>query len=88
MACKYKHKVWDNGWCNVACMYCTLTQESDCEHNHQTNGDRIRAMSDGELATWLCKQLDCYGDKCPGVAACNPEHNGLMVWLQQPANEQ
>ena len=68
MACKYKSKVWDNGWCNVACRYCTLTQESTCEHNHQTNADRIRAMTDEELAEFirdishLCE--DAYTGRC------------------------
>ena len=32
MACKYKSRVLDNGWCKVACMYCTFTQEKNCEH--------------------------------------------------------
>ena len=50
MACKYKSKVWFSGWCDVACVYCTLTQERNCEHNKETNADRIRAMSDDELA--------------------------------------
>lgn len=54
MACKHKKRLWENGWCNVACRYCTFTQESACEHNKQTNADRIRAMSDEELADFLC----------------------------------
>ena len=53
MACKHKKRLWENGWCNVACRYCTFTQENSCEHNKQTNADRIRAMSDEELADIL-----------------------------------
>ena len=53
MACKYKSRVWDNGWCNVACRYCTLTQEATCKHNKQTNADKIRAMTDEELADFF-----------------------------------
>lgn len=75
MACKHKSKVWDNGWCNVACRYCTFTQESTCQHNHQTNADRIRAMSDEELAEYLVYH--------------NPYHteSNCLKWLQQPAEE-
>lgn len=89
MACKYKSRVWDNGWCNVACRYCTLTQESNCEHNKQTNADRIRAMSDEELATFIytatraCNNYEC--ESCPiGDENC-PE---LDKWLKQPAKEE
>ena len=95
MACKYKGRVWENGWCNVACRYCTFTQESTCAHNKQTNADRIRAMSDEALAEMLycadslgwCKNLpECYRllDTPDGV----PEEKCkacLVEWLQQPA---
>ena len=89
MACKYKSRVWDDGWCNVACRYCTLKQESGCKYNKQTNADRIRAMSDEELAEYLHKD--------PVKMFCNSkiEHNEscsefgckdcLLEWLQQPA---
>ena len=63
MACKHKSRVWDNGWCNVACRYCTLTQESDCEHNEQTNADRIRSMSDEELAK-VIDAFTAYFEEC------------------------
>lgn len=76
MACKYKSRVWDNGWCNVACRYCTLTQESDCEHNKQTNADRIRAMSDEELA----KEMRSHAF---ALAACS--ERAWLEWLKQPA---
>ena len=54
MNCKYKSEVWENLWCNRACMYCTGEQERTCdvkEPNTQTNADRIRGMSDELLAT-------------------------------------
>lgn len=57
-----------------------------------TNSDRIRAMSDEELAVWLCGLLisdTCY-THCPGCNFCNDadgESNGLKKWLQQPAEE-
>ena len=43
----------------------------------QTNADRIRAMSDEELARWL---------EYEGGGAC-AEMCGWLNWLQQPAEE-
>lgn len=43
----------------------------------QTNADRIRAMSDEELARWL---------EYEGGGAC-AEMCGWLNWLQQPAKE-
>lgn len=63
MACKYKSKLCFSGWCDVACMYCTFTQERNCEHNKKTNADRIRAMSDEELAEFLSSIA--YGRETP-----------------------
>ena len=57
-----------------------------------TNADRIRAMSDEELAVWLCDLFSvdtCY-THCPGCDSCNDaggKSNGLKQWLQQPAEE-
>ena len=86
MACKYKSRVWDNGWCNVACMYCTLTQEMNCKHNKRTNADRIRAMSDEELADMLWKTGRNYRAVCADPSVDYNEHRDhLIAWLQQPA---
>ena len=57
-----------------------------------TNADRIRSMSDEELAVWLCDLFSvdtCY-THCPGCDSCNYADgtpNGLKKWLQQPAEE-
>ena len=54
----------------------------------KTRADRIRAMSDEELAKCICKAYDCY--RCPGEELCNAEDcraNGLLKWLKQPAEE-
>ena len=57
----------------------------------ETNADRIRAMSDEELAKYLSNPCDC---------AVDPERDGyrecgndlcvkyLLEWLQQPAEEE
>ena len=88
MACKYKSRVWDNGWCNVACMYCTLTQEMNCKHNKRTNADRIRAMSDEELADMLWKTGRNYRAVCADPSVDYNEHRDhLIAWLKQPAEE-
>ena len=52
----------------------------------QTNADRIRAMSDEELAEDICDVLMCA--QCPALCLCNStdgKANGLKKWLQQPA---
>lgn len=47
-----------------------------CEYEKPSNADRIRAMSDEELATLLC----CTGWKMAEEREC-------LNWLQQPAEE-
>ena len=79
MDCQHKSRVWENGWCNVACSYCTLTQESTCKHNKQTNADRIRAMSDEELAD-LMAECNAYGERA--------DASQWLPWLKQPAEEE
>lgn len=46
----------------------------------QTNADRIRAMSDEELAEWIdfCPHVRCPRESCE---TC------LLAWLKQPAEE-
>lgn len=88
MACKHKTKVWDNGWCNVACMYCTLTQEISCKHNHQTNADRIRAMTDEELANFLDSTDICDGHALEECALKNiPCKVCILDWLKRPTED-
>ena len=88
MDCKYKSRVWYNGWCKVACMYCTLTQEMNCKHNKKTNADRIRAMSDDELADFIyrCEMSDIdyartFCDLCNGQYECG---QCRLDWLRKP----
>lgn len=99
MACKHKGRVWENGWCNVACRYCTLTQESTCEHNHKTNADRIRAMTDRELAVFFAKRnvaesnLRLIDQGCtPTATQLKALHEQLymtwMRWLESPAEDE
>ena len=54
-----------------------------------TNADRIRAMSDEEMAEWLCEGLDCgYCKKIRGLLGgriCDNQGKGVLDWLQSPA---
>lgn len=57
-----------------------------------TNGDRLRAMSDEELAKFLCsiRSSQSYGFPCSYCVAeefCHDGHTGMIDWLQQPAEE-
>ena len=58
----------------------------------KTNADRIRAMSDEELAMFLCNFRSCNADEyiCEGCKAekyCRAGHEGTIDWLQQPAEK-
>ena len=56
----------------------------------RTNADRIRAMSDEELAEWIAARIDC--EVCPvshdepisGTEEC---HKRIIDWLQQEVEE-
>ena len=87
MACIYKNKLWENRWCPVTCFYCTGWQQDNCEHNKATNADRIRSMSDEELAKFLCgiSTAECCDRSCPARGICGFEDNGMIKWLKQPA---
>lgn len=56
-----------------------------------TNADRIRAMTDEEMAEFLCKRISlCSGEHCPGAELCvvgDGKSNGLKKWLKQPTED-
>ena len=63
---------------------CMLVYCDEYEPKKMTNGDRIRAMSDRELARFLCDlRKDCY--ECPAESFCHKVHTGMQDWLKQPA---
>lgn len=49
-----------------------------------TNADRIRSMSDEELAELLCSMTYCY--ECSYKNACTHD-DGYLDWLKQPAEK-
>lgn len=62
---------------------------SDCpEHESRikTNADRIRSMSDEELAEFLCDISKCESGYCPAYDTCmETEHGTMKKWLQSEA---
>jgi hypothetical protein len=56
----------------------------------QTNADHIRAMSDEELAKWLCSisTAECCDRSCPARDMCDMGDNGLIKWLKQPVEDE
>lgn len=56
---------------------------SFCEYRRkkQTNADRIRAMSDEELAAWAINEAPKIGFRYTS------SETGLLKWLKQPAEE-
>ena len=60
----------------------------DCQYRTEpmTNADRIRAMSDDELADMLWKTQRNYRAVCSDpVVDYNEQRDNLIDWLQQPA---
>ena len=65
-------------------MQSTARRCVDCVH--MTNAQKIRSMSDEELAEMLWKTGRYYRDICADpVVDYNEQHEHLIDWLQQPA---
>lgn len=50
-----------------------------------TNADKIRQMSDEELAKWLCSLSRC--NDCIAAEYCYTRHTGFINWLRKEAND-
>ena len=85
MICKFQH---DGICCNCGSLhYQRLCMERNCPHiTPISNADRIRSMTDEELAEYLLRSpcdkvrhddFDCYG-------ACE---DCVSIWLKQPYKE-
>ena len=58
----------------------------DERKREKTNADRIRAMSDEELADMLCKTGRNYRAVCADpVVDYNEHRDNLIAWLKQPS---
>lgn len=70
----------------IGCMKCE--NESNFRSSYKTNADRIRSMTDGEMAELIGDNIDCsickkkFSDRgiCPG-SIVNGERNCYGVWL-------
>lgn len=76
----------------------TMVNKKDCRKRVFTNADRIRAMSDDELAVFIravimaedCPVTGCDCDECFFKEPCfnGPKwHSKETEWLKQPAEE-
>lgn len=73
-----------------------VPQPSNWKQKEQTNGDRIRAMSDEELADWLARtEIDNIAEALKIAGIPLEQHQDLreltakdnLEWLKQPAEE-
>lgn len=67
-----------NDYCGVASKMCPACDGTGVQLADVTNADRIRAMSDEELAEWMA-ECNAYGE--------NADASQWMPWLKQPAQE-
>ena len=76
--CTHPRPCFDDGKCHY---------KGECGHKAPlTNADRIRSMTDEELANIIkCPYGNPYFDEhLPCKGSC---HDCLLIWLQQPAEE-
>lgn len=89
MMCKFEH---DGDCCNCGSpQYMCKCKPNICGSVVPiTNADRIRAMSDEELAEWICSLMtaECCDQRCPARDICNLGDNGLVKWMKQPAEDE
>lgn len=60
------------------------------------NGDRLRNMTDEQLASFFCDAVATIGEKlgigyycmfCPMEALCSPGHTGFLEWLNKESED-
>lgn len=73
-------------FCPLGCEFGDGTGGYDIPDEPMTNGDRIRAMSDEELGSWLCSIMADCDEKCPGRNWCKFGHKGTIAWLKEPTS--
>ena len=76
---------------NNSCTMCWKTSNKKCPHFIQkTNADRIRSMTDTELALWICGVYDIEEENekfINGIIIPGYAPHDIEEWLQQPAEE-
>ena len=94
MSIEYPCVYWNDGMCkkfsdDKVTSWCV---DGPCGDQMPSNADKIRAMSDEELAEFLCDFRGCDTDEntcigCKGEQYCRAGHAGTTEWLKQPAEE-
>ncbi len=51
-----------------------------------TNYEKIRSMSESELADFLCEMSNC-DERCYGFEYCGRGHRGTKTWLQKESED-
>lgn len=76
-----------NDWCEKVIDSPDPDMQRDCQHFcEKTNAQKIRAMSDEELADMLWKTGRNYRAVCADpVVDYNEHRDHLIAWLQHPA---
>ena len=87
-----------NGWCEKVIDSPGPDMQRDCQHFcEKTNADRIRAMSDEELANWLARTqyanmmeaAEIFEAKLPfEEETLKGSEKECLEWLQQPPKEE
>lgn len=73
-------------WCGSAGEYIHFRKCDDSDGDLLTNADRIRSMSDEELAEYICNISKCAPDYCPAYKICmRTEYGTINKWLQSEA---
>ena len=76
---------------NNSCTMCWKTSNKKCPHFIQkTNADKIRSMTDEELALWICGVYDIEeenGKFINGIIIPGYAPHDIEEWLQQPSEE-
>ena len=92
MSKDYPCVYWNNGKCKKfsdddITSWCVW---NPCDSQTPSNADRIRSMSDEELALWICGIYDIEeenGKFIDGTIIPGYTPNDIEEWLQQPAEE-
>ena len=80
-----------NDWCEKLINKPNQNMQRDCQHFcEKTNADRIRSMTDEELAAWIASMTtvcECCAEinECESPKCFNKCLHGVEDWLQQPS---
>ena len=82
VGCKYEHEDEASPHCDKC------TQNSTDKYTPASNADRIRGMTDEELAEFLSNIRDCGDyDELKLIGGVRMDYVSVIEWLQQPVKE-